>query len=67
MHGVTPASHFLKSLHDFIKHNKKNKDCFFHVNIILETHSDVSTGQVCVKPAVGSRKPQGNTLHAVSL
>ena len=64
MRGVTPSPQFFKKLHEFIK---KNKDRYFNINIVLETHSDVSTGQVCVKPAVGNKKPQGNTLRAVSL
>ncbi|KIJ27796.1 hypothetical protein M422DRAFT_270977 [Sphaerobolus stellatus SS14] len=60
MNGVQPDGAVMGRISTFIKNVIEGG---LIVNLILDTHANIKTGQVCTKPARGKQKPAASTLH----
>ncbi|KIJ29100.1 hypothetical protein M422DRAFT_269521 [Sphaerobolus stellatus SS14] len=60
MNGVQPNAAVMGRISTFIKNIIEGG---LIVNLVLDTHADIKTGQVCTKPARGKQKPVASTLH----
>ncbi|KIJ26701.1 hypothetical protein M422DRAFT_272210 [Sphaerobolus stellatus SS14] len=60
MNGVRPDAAVMGRISTFIRNNIEGG---LIINLVLDTHADIKTGQVCTKPARGNQKPAASTPH----